>query len=293
MFVEGPCIDQIARDAAFDSDISPVADADIVAKVSPLPIGLGFGPSRCHENRTDSSISLTSPTRGAILTLEPTTALGDRLPVPPPLTERKPRIFVGFWSSRFRDLRKHAYYELLSSWTDLSSRSSTYKLVEMYRHAFVAAPASRGQDTFRFWETISIGAIPIVLAGPLDFFYAYLPCVVVDSWANITEAKLFSWRAQIIARFGPRPYLHQQVAQLMSSSFYARIIEEGGAVLPRVQRRAPSGKEKGMRAFAIRARAVLNHTCNLTMGGVMPLALFNTNPRPSIARLVDLGCRND
>jgi hypothetical protein len=35
-------------------------------------------------------------------------------------------------------------------------------------HAFAAAPFSHGQDTYRFWEALARGAIPVLLHGPLD-----------------------------------------------------------------------------------------------------------------------------
>ena len=145
------------------------------------------------------------------------------------------------------------------------------------KHAFVAAPASRGQDTFRFWEVISLGGIPIVLAGPLDFFYRYLPCVIVGTWANISEAQLLDWRQRLIATFGERPHLDPQVARLLNSSFYAERIDAGVAVLDDVASQSHSIK-----------RGIVNHTCNMPMGGPMPIRFANSplfEPRQR-----ELGC---
>ena len=33
---------------------------------------------------------------------------------------------------------------------------------------FVAAPGSHGQDTYRFWEAVALGAVPVTLRGPLE-----------------------------------------------------------------------------------------------------------------------------
>ena len=144
------------------------------------------------------------------------------------------------------------------------------------RHAFVASPASRGQDTYRFYEVVSLGAIPIVLAGPLDFFYRHFPCVIVGSWANISEAHLVEWRQHVVATFGERPHLDPQVARLLNSSFYAGRIDAGAAVLDQV------GLTHDFKL------GIVNHTCNMSMGGVMPTKLANS---PAIGpRRMQLGC---
>jgi|EP00966_Prymnesium_polylepis_P178804 hypothetical protein len=179
-----------------------------------------------------------------------------------------------------RDLRKRALWELLHSDAYIPHRTWSYAQMvgELQRFSFVASPASRGQDTYRFWEAITLGAIPIVLAGPLDSLYTHLPCVIVDSWANITAEKLLGWRAHIIEAFGPRPQTHPRVARMLSSSFYARKIENGESILPRATH-----------DFRSTPRAIVNHTCDLSRGGVMPLA--HAGQMPKLAkRRAELGC---
>ena len=233
---ESACTQQIAMHPDLDSDVDPLTEGDIIAKVSPLPIGMGYSYISCDDLPKMDPIVSASALR--------------------PLLGRDLRILVTFGSSLMRDRRKTAMRELGSSHKLILPRVTMAQLFHrMGYHAFVATPASRGQDTYRFWETISVGAVPIVSAGPLDAFYSQLPCVIVAHWANITEAKLVEWRDAIVRRFGPRPREDATVSRLLSSSYYASRIVRGHPIS-----RAPL---PGAR------RAVVNHTCQMDRGGVL------------------------
>ena len=65
----------------------------------------------------------------------------------------------------------------------------------------VAAPGSHGQDTYRFWEAVALGAVPVTLRGPLDGLYSQVPSVLVDGW-RITAADLVAWRQNLTERWG-------------------------------------------------------------------------------------------
>lgn len=60
-------------------------------------------------------------------------------------------------------------------------------LSSMYGHKFVFAPRGNGLDTFRLWEALYLGCIPIVKhhIGYDDF--KDLPILFVESWEHITE----------------------------------------------------------------------------------------------------------
>lgn len=63
----------------------------------------------------------------------------------------------------------------------------TEYLEEMARHKFALCPRGAGQDTYRTWEALLVGTIPIVLRSNLNSLYAGLPVLIVDSWSMITE----------------------------------------------------------------------------------------------------------
>jgi hypothetical protein len=71
------------------------------------------------------------------------------------------------------------------------------------RFAFEASPRGSGLDCFRTWEALFLDTIPIVKTSPLDELYRTegFPVVIVDSWAEVTEAALARWRVEMAGRF--------------------------------------------------------------------------------------------
>ena len=63
-------------------------------------------------------------------------------------------------------------------------------LNEMGKHKFVLCPRGFGMDTHRFWETLLVKSIPIVEHSLLDDLYSKFPCIIVNSFNDITEDML-------------------------------------------------------------------------------------------------------
>ena len=58
-------------------------------------------------------------------------------------------------------------------------------------HKFTFCPRGNGPDTHRFWESIYLGSIPIVLDYPeMETFFTKLPVVKVKSWFAVTDELL-------------------------------------------------------------------------------------------------------
>ena len=77
-------------------------------------------------------------------------------------------------------------------------------MLEMAQSKFVLSPRGKGPDSYRTWEALLAGSIPIVRRGmyevpevsekappcfhsQLDDLYRHLPVVLVDSWHEVTE----------------------------------------------------------------------------------------------------------
>ena len=91
-------------------------------------------------------------------------------------------------------------------------------------HAFAAAPFSHGQDTYRFWEAVALGAVPVTLRGPLDGLYSQVPSVLVDGW-RITAADLVAWRQNLTERFGDLDAATRTARRtVLNSTFWAEQI---------------------------------------------------------------------
>lgn len=56
----------------------------------------------------------------------------------------------------------------------------------MAEFKFVLSPAGRGPDTYRTWEAMLAGTIPIVQTSQLDYLYAGLPVLIIKKWEDIT-----------------------------------------------------------------------------------------------------------
>jgi hypothetical protein len=55
-------------------------------------------------------------------------------------------------------------------------------------HKFTFCPRGNGIDTHRFWESIYLGSIPIVIDYPqMSYFFDELPIVKAKSWFQITD----------------------------------------------------------------------------------------------------------
>ena len=62
---------------------------------------------------------------------------------------------------------------------------------EIRNHKFTFCPRGNGYDTHRFWETLYLGSIPIVIDYPqMAEFTSKLPVVKAPSWFAITEEYL-------------------------------------------------------------------------------------------------------
>ena len=63
----------------------------------------------------------------------------------------------------------------------------------MGAHSFVLCPRGQGHDSFRIFEALLMGSIPIIINHVFAEAYAGLPVVRVESWTDITLPKLAEW----------------------------------------------------------------------------------------------------
>lgn len=52
---------------------------------------------------------------------------------------------------------------------------------------FVLSPRGAGLDTFRTWEALYMGSIPVVRTSSLDILFEGLPVLIIDNWEEIDE----------------------------------------------------------------------------------------------------------
>ncbi len=78
-------------------------------------------------------------------------------------------------------------------------RFSDY-LQDLTHSRFVLSPPGNGVDCHRTWESLLLGAYPIVLSSTLDPLYQDLPVVVVSDWNEVTEEFLKKKEEEFAAR---------------------------------------------------------------------------------------------
>jgi|14BtaG_2_1085337.scaffolds.fasta_scaffold00392_15 hypothetical protein len=69
------------------------------------------------------------------------------------------------------------------------SQEDYYK--QFKKHHYVACPRGNGHDSFRVWEALKMGAVPIVTRTVgMERLSAFLPILVLDKWSEMTEERL-------------------------------------------------------------------------------------------------------
>lgn len=68
-----------------------------------------------------------------------------------------------------------------------TTRSYEEYLTDLRGSKFVLSPRGFGLDTHRTWESLLMGAIPIVRSSTLDPMFENLPVLVINEWSELTE----------------------------------------------------------------------------------------------------------
>ncbi len=84
------------------------------------------------------------------------------------------------------------------TFSDRVSREDYY--YQLLRHKFVISPPGRGLDCYRTYESLVLGAYPVVLSTPLDPVYRDLPVLIIKSWDELSVDFLNQAYAQFSSR---------------------------------------------------------------------------------------------
>lgn len=158
-----------------------------------------------------------------------------KLPTPPPLSSRPPRVFCAHnvregdqWEPRKRvTALSRGPWSAFCTVLEQRIPEPEY-LRRVSEHAFVACVEGGGLDPSpKAWQTILHGAIPIIRRSALDAAYSQLPVAFVDEWmaSEITPERLDAWqkefaplhdeagsRAEVLRRLGIDYWWEQIVA---------------------------------------------------------------------------------
>jgi hypothetical protein len=69
------------------------------------------------------------------------------------------------------------------------------------RHKFIFCPEGSGIDTFRIWEALSVGCIPILERSYFSHYFGQLlPILVVNDFLDVTQELLIKAYEEIMSK---------------------------------------------------------------------------------------------
>lgn len=101
-------------------------------------------------------------------------------------------LYMNFDSKTFISERRHVWNLLNDkSFCSIGQRKAFGPFLEdLSTSMFVVSPRGSGYDCHRTWEALLLGSYPIIKKSPIDKVYDDLPVVIIDDWAQVTEAFL-------------------------------------------------------------------------------------------------------
>ena len=104
--------------------------------------------------------------------------------------------------------------------------------------------SGHGSDSYRFWEILAMGSVPVVASSSLDRLYKQFPVVILQNWSvltTVTNADLAAWRADIQERF-PKfaaGRKSSEVDEKMALSFWVGLIRDTHAAALEREKQTP------------------------------------------------------
>ncbi len=104
------------------------------------------------------------------------------------LYDRKNLVYCNWHFQMHRGDRKECFEQInkeLCFFEKLPiDRFSNYRTIANFR--FVLCPSGLGWDSYRIWETIILGSIPILKENEFTINLRNLPCIIIKQWSDLT-----------------------------------------------------------------------------------------------------------
>ncbi len=118
--------------------------------------------------------------------------IGDRVIAQLP-GKKKHLLYLGFNPRTCGNVRWHLYRMFQHArFCYKPERRVSYEqyLIDLSESMFVLSPRGAGLDCYRHWESLLMGAIPIIQSSTLDPLFKDLPVLIIDDWYQVTEGFL-------------------------------------------------------------------------------------------------------
>jgi hypothetical protein len=110
----------------------------------------------------------------------------------------------GSYNQRQEVLDKLKNNDLVDFWKNKKTKEETW--YEHNNYSFELCPEGNGLDTHRFYEALFLNTIPIVKRNTLESMYRNFPCVIIDSWSEITKENCIKWKNELRERIHSEKY---------------------------------------------------------------------------------------
>lgn len=88
------------------------------------------------------------------------------------------------------------------SYVSIYERVSFEKYLNLVMgHKYCLSPPGRGIDTYRTWECLILGSIPIVLTSSMDFVYSQFPIIILEDWKYLKQEYLETRYKIVVKKF--------------------------------------------------------------------------------------------
>jgi hypothetical protein len=156
-------------------------------KFRPIPIGFDFhtnlpGLWSRPNNYQNNLRRMLEMRRVAMSSPSPSSSSVDR---------RSLSVLVPPWSKNRHPDRKacHAALDMCNITHDQLPRMKIDELWGNYtRYRFALSPFGNGLDTYRLWELLFFGVVPITKTSSLDILYKGLPVVIVNEYSDLCDS---------------------------------------------------------------------------------------------------------
>ena len=150
----------------------------------------GVNINYVHPKLSSIPLGLGSPWVPEGVTPQSLSGLGSSL-------KRDGLLYINHRIETYPEDRQQPYdYFSDKSWATVrnpSPKGKTFDYIEDIRsHKFVLCPRGNGIDTYRFWESLYLGAIPVVKDCINIDFYKELPITIIKEYSDITQEFLES-----------------------------------------------------------------------------------------------------
>ena len=121
-----------------------------------------------------------------------------------PWAQRPHTLYIGAYANTHATRQSSAFRAIRSKVAGVlhsPDRKDRWEMIrDLSKSKFVLAPRGLGMSSIRFYEAVMVGAVPVcdrLNSAPMNKLHERLGAIIVDSWAEVTDANIAKWTKAI------------------------------------------------------------------------------------------------